>query len=141
MSFTGAQPSSPPSVNPGASVTANATTGDNGLNTLTDEVQVIEWDADGNGAYERREYTVPVNSGGNIVHPNLTAAEQAQSVNTATAGLKTVNARITDNGAIDGADNIRRQLELQRAAESQRHPDGDRTSTRPRMRTRRSPST
>ena len=105
LAFAGAQASSPPSVNPGTAVTANATVADAG-----GAVQVIEWDADGNSAFERREYTVPANSGGNIVHSALSSAELAQSVSTATPGLKTVNARITDNGALDAADNIRRQL-------------------------------
>ena len=43
-------------------------------------------------------------------HPALTATEKTQAVNTAAAGLKTVRAKITDNGALDAADNIRRQL-------------------------------
>ena len=105
IAMGGAQPSSPPSVNPGSPVTATATAADAG-----GAVQAIEWDADGNGSFERREYTVPANSGGNIVHPALTSGELDQSVNTATAGLKTINARVTDNGALDAADNIRRQL-------------------------------
>ncbi|HZN15666.1 MAG TPA: Ig-like domain-containing protein [Acidimicrobiales bacterium] len=110
MSFSGVSPSSPPSVNPGAAVNAQATVGDNGLNTLADEVQVIEWDADGDNAFERREYTIPSVVGGDIVHPTPSAAMVTQAVTTATPGLKQVNAKITDNGALDAADSIRRQL-------------------------------
>ena len=42
LAFSGTQPSSPPSVNPGATVNATATVADTG-----GAVQVIEWDADG----------------------------------------------------------------------------------------------
>jgi hypothetical protein len=105
LGFSGVQPSSPPSVNPGGTVNATATVADtNGT------VQVIEWDADNNGSFERFEYSIPTKSGNVITHAALPAAKLTQSVNTASPGLRTVNAKITDNGALDAADNIRRQL-------------------------------
>jgi VCBS repeat-containing protein len=105
ISLSGVQASSPPSVNPGAAVTATATAADAG-----GSVQAMEWDADGNGAYERLEYTVPTLSGGDIVHPALSLAARQQAISTSAPGLKTVNVKVTDNGALDAADNIRRQL-------------------------------
>ena len=105
LSFTGARPSSPPSVNVGDPVSAVATVADAG-----GAVQAIEWDADHNGSFERFEFTVPAVVGGDIVHPNLTSSELTQSLSTATPGLRTTQARITDNGALDASDNIRRSL-------------------------------
>lgn len=104
IDFPGANPSTPPSVNAGTPLNAVATGTDNG-----GAIQVIEWDADGNGTFERGAYTVPVNSGGNVVHPGLRAADLTQALSTGVPGLLRVNARITDNGAIDAADDIRRQ--------------------------------
>lgn len=71
---------------------------------------MIEWDADGDGSYERFEHTTPFVSGGDIIHVPLTAAERTQAVDTTTPGLYPVRARLTDNGALDAADNSRRQL-------------------------------
>lgn len=104
---TGTQPSSPPSVNPGdpASVVASPT--DAGVNAA---VQVAEWDSTSNGSFERRAYTVPVVTGGDINHPALTLADRTQLANTTVPGLSTVTARFTDNGSIDAADPNRRQL-------------------------------
>lgn len=105
LTFPGANPSVPPSINEGSgtvnAVTAVADTGGT--------VQVIEWDSTGDAIFERREYTVPVVSSGNLVHPLLSSSQLAQSVSTASPGLLTVRSRITDNGAFDAADNIRRQ--------------------------------
>ena len=71
FTFTGAQASVPPSVNPGARRASwSRPPTETGAGAA---VQVIEWDADGNSAFERLEYTVPTNTGGNIVHPALTA--------------------------------------------------------------------
>ncbi len=115
LSFSGSEPSTPPSVNPGTAVNAVAAVGDTG-----GTVQAIEWDNNGSGTYtatggDTRFYTIPAKSGGDIVTPALDPLTQLrQTVNTSTAGLKTVNARITDNGALDAADNIRRQLEFGR---------------------------
>src|SRR5205085_3972949 len=110
LAFSGSNASTPASVNPGAVVNAVATVADtNGT------VQAIEFDGDGDGSYtgagaDSRAYTVPTKTGGDIVTPALSAAQLQRSINTATPGLRTVNARITDNGALDAADNIRRQL-------------------------------
>ena len=108
FTFTGASLSSPPSVNPGGTIPAVANPVDAG-----GSVQEIEWDADDSGSYERREYTVPFkNAGGDVEHPALTAAERTQTISVATPGVKEVNIRITDNGALDAADNVRRQAEF-----------------------------
>ena len=110
MTFSGTSASTPPSVNPGGTVNAVAAVGDtNGT------VQAIEWDGNGDNIYsgtgvDARGYTVPTKTGGDIVTPALSAAQLQKSMNTSTAGLFNVNARITDNGALDAADNIRRQL-------------------------------
>ena len=109
MSFSGSLASSPPSVNPGAVVNAVATVGD-----ADGSIQAIEWDNNNDSIYsgvapDARAYTVPAKTGGDIVTPALTSADLAEPVNTSVAGLKTVNARITDNGALDAADSIRRQ--------------------------------
>lgn len=75
------------------------------------DVQMIEWDADRNATngplgdgFERREL------GNAESNPALTTAQRTQAINTTgvAPGTYTVRARITDNGAINGADNIRR---------------------------------
>ncbi len=106
-STTGTQPSTPPSVNPGDIASVIAAPTETGTNAT---VQVVEWDSANDGTFERREYTVPSNTGGDIGHPPLGAAELTQAVDTSTHGLKTVTARFTDNGSIDAADQNRRQL-------------------------------
>ncbi|MBA2282531.1 MAG: tandem-95 repeat protein [Acidimicrobiia bacterium] len=105
IAFPGANASSPPSVNAGAAISAVATAADAG-----GTVQVIEWDATSDGTFERLEHTVPTVSGGDIVHPALTSGERTQSIATATPGLRTVQVRVTDNGALDAADNSRVSL-------------------------------
>ncbi|PWK86897.1 Calx-beta domain-containing protein [Lentzea atacamensis] len=105
IGFAGAQPSSPPSVNEGTTVQAVATAADSG-----GTAQVVEWDALADGTFERLEHTVPVVSGGNLLHPNLSAAQLTQDLGTPVPGLHTVRARFTDNGALDAADASRRQL-------------------------------
>ena len=105
FAFTGSSPSVPPSINeaPGSTALVLSPTDANGA------VQVLEWDADDNGSFERFEYTLPTKTGGDIVHPALTAPERTETVSLATPGLRDVNVRLTDNGALDGADTIRRQ--------------------------------
>ena len=110
ITFPGANLSSPPSVNPGAVISAQAAVGDTG-----GVVQAIEWDGNGDGNYtgaspDSRHYTVPLKQSNVIVTPPLASSDLLQSVSTATPGLKPVSARITDNGAFDAADNVRRQL-------------------------------
>jgi hypothetical protein len=105
LAFTGAQPSIPPSVNPSTPTTAQATVGD-----ADGGVQVIEWDADGNGTFERLDSTTPTKAGNVISTPSVSGGQLQQSVVTTTPGLKTVNARITDSGAMDASDNARKQL-------------------------------
>jgi hypothetical protein len=106
FAFSGAQPSSPPSVNAvaGGTSTATLTAADAG-----GTVQGVEWDATGDGVYEGFEYSVPTVSGGDVSPQNLTAAERQRAVSTSTPGVRTINARITDDGGFDMADNIRRQ--------------------------------
>ncbi len=104
LAFSGTQPSSPVSVNQGDLVSAIASAADTG-----GAIQVIEWDADGNGTFERIEYSTPTVLSGNVVHPALTSTQLGQPVSSTTPGLRTVTARVTDNGAIDAADNTRRQ--------------------------------
>ncbi len=110
IDFSGASLSTPPSVNPNAVTNAVATTADTG-----GAVQAIEWDGNGDSIFsgsgpDTSAYTVPTKTGGDIVHPALSTAQLQKAMTTSTAGLFTVNARITDNGALDGADSIRRQL-------------------------------
>lgn len=64
--------------------------------------QIIEWDADGNGSFERREIASVEGTG-------LTLPQRQQFINTAgETGTITIRARATDNGALNAADNIRR---------------------------------
>ena len=73
--------------------------------------QMLEWDADRNNTngplndgYERREL------GDNEAATPLTPTHRTQTVNTSglAPGTYTLRARVTDNGAINGADTIRR---------------------------------
>jgi hypothetical protein len=81
----------------GQTITATATLADS---DPTGAPQMVEWDADGNNAFERRE----------LGTPGITTAMRQQTIDTSgmTPGLKTVRVRATDNGAISGADSIRR---------------------------------
>jgi hypothetical protein len=69
-------------------------------------VQMIEWDITNDGTYESRELSDPVGTA-------FTTAQLQRSIVTGlTPGTYTVKARITDNGAMNGADNVRNQTVL-----------------------------
>lgn len=94
----GTVPSSPPSVNAGDGATVRATVGD----ASPGRAQVLEWDSDGAGGYDRWEFEAALTS------LSLDGGQLDQAVPTATPGLKTVGARVTDNGAIDASDDAAR---------------------------------
>ncbi|MFN8105043.1 MAG: PKD domain-containing protein [Acidimicrobiia bacterium] len=82
-------------------------------------VQMIEWDADANATngplgdgFERRELADPESAG-------LNAAQLTQVVDTHgwAPGAHTIRARITDNGALNGTDPIRRTLVLSKSVD------------------------
>jgi len=110
VSFSGAGvvgTGSTQSINAGDAATAVASVNSGGgLNGAT---QVIEWDGDGNGGFERTEYTIPALSGSTVLQAGVSGSDLQQAVDTSTHGLRTVNARLFDNGAIDAADTLRRQ--------------------------------
>ena len=83
-----------PRPNVDQTITATASFGDDGA------AQFVEWDRDGDGTYERREYGTP----------GITTAMRQQTIATAgiAPGLHTVRVRVTDNGALSAADSIRR---------------------------------
>ena len=91
-----------PQINQSFTATANVEDSDDASNG--GKVQWLEWDADGNNLYERREL------GDNELATPLTTAQRQQSINTTgkAPGTYTVRAQIFDNGAINGADSIRR---------------------------------
>ena len=109
MSFSGAGvvAGSPPSVNQGDAATAVASITSTGGGT-NNAVQVIEWDATNDGTFERTEFTTPQLSGSTVVQSPVSGAQLQQAISTSTFGLKTVGARLFDNGAIDAADDQRR---------------------------------
>ncbi len=79
-------------------------------------VQAIEWDLDNNaatgvGGYEDSTLGTGTLTGAGQTSNTLTAAEKVNTINTTgkAPGTYTVRARVTDNGAINAADSIRRQ--------------------------------
>jgi hypothetical protein len=73
--------------------------------TLTDSdgaPQMVEWDANGDTTYERRELGTPA----------ITTAMRQQTINTTgmSPGLHTVRVRARDNGALNGADDVARTV-------------------------------
>ena len=89
-------------VQQGAPVTINASAVD--TESFQGRVQMIEWDLDGNSTFEDRQVAASEPTG-------LAAAQLTRTLSTAgQSGTRTVNARITDNGAINGADTIRRTV-------------------------------
>lgn len=81
-----------------ATVTASFTDPDVG-----GRAQMIRWDADNNGTFERRELADDEAAG-------LTTAERQQSISPTHGSCadRVVRAEVTDNGAMNGADAIRR---------------------------------
>jgi hypothetical protein len=107
IDFSGANvvQGSPDSVNAGDAASAVPTTSDpNG-----GVVQVIGWDLDGNGSYELTDFSTPFLSGGNLAWNPVTASH---AVSTATAGVKTVNAEMYDNGVADASGNDRNRATM-----------------------------
>ncbi|WP_205699225.1 Ig-like domain-containing protein [Conexibacter sp. SYSU D00693] len=98
--------SGPSAVNVGQPATVSATASDVGTNG---DPQVIEWDADNNGAFERTVFTTPQNNGSVLYQDPISGAALQQAVDTSTPGIKTVRARVFDNGAVDAADDLRRE--------------------------------
>ncbi len=89
----------------GASSTVTATFDDNDDNSEGGRVQTVEWDLDqntGNGVSGYEDIDLGEIAG--------LSSPRTRTVDTSgmTPGLKTVRVRITDNGAMSGADNIRR---------------------------------
>lgn len=89
----------------GANSTISATFNDSEDNAEGGRVQTVEWDLDqntGNGVSGFEE--IDLGEVGGLTSP------RNRTVSTAgmTPGLKTVRVRVTDNGAMSGADNIRR---------------------------------
>ena len=84
--------------------TATATVNDNDDNAQGGRAQYVEWDTDFNGSYDSTT----------LGDPTTGLASSTRTINTTglTPGLYTIKARVTDNGAINGADNIRRQKEV-----------------------------
>ncbi len=90
----------------GGNTTISATFADGSDNAQGGRVQNIEWDLDGNTANGVNGFEIAELGAWNT---GLTSP-RTRTIGTAgmTPGLKTVRARVTDNGALLGADNIRR---------------------------------
>ena len=73
--------------------------------------QYIEWDLDNNGTYDDANLGTGVLTGAGDDSDTLTASEKQTTINTTgkAPGTYTVKARVTDNGAMNASDAIRRQ--------------------------------
>lgn len=102
ISLTTPLPGVPARPQIGQSFTVTANVDDNADSGNGGAAQDLEWDLDGNNAYES------ANLGD--WKTGLTTAQRQRTINTAgmAPGLYTVRARVGDNGAIGGADDIRR---------------------------------
>jgi hypothetical protein len=88
-------------------VTITATPADSDVNG---RVQMIRWDADNNGIYERRELAADETTG-------LTAAQRSDTQTLTGCANRTWQVEVTDNGALNAADTIRRTLTTSRTVE------------------------
>ena len=103
-------------------------------------VQVIEWDADGDSAFERREYTVPTNIGRRHRPPARSAP--AKLTQTSTPRRPAQDRQRPDHRQRRARRGRQHPApaHVQRPAPGQRHPDREQRPRRPRPRTPRPPS-
>jgi len=101
----------------GSVFTLNASVADS--DTPDGRVQMVEWDADGNTSngvlgdgFERREYAADEASG-----LNANQLTQVVDTNGHPVGPFTVRLRLTDNGAMNGADPVRRSVVVTRTVD------------------------
>jgi Ca2+-binding RTX toxin-like protein len=95
----------------GAPTTVTATLDDADDADNGGAVQVLEWDLDGNGAYEASVLGSSALSGAGNLSDQLATSQRQRTIQTAgmAPGTYTVRARATDNGAMNASDPSRRQ--------------------------------
>ena len=98
-----------PQVNGSTTVTATTDDADDSANGGAP--QYIEWDLDNNGTYDDANLGTGVLTGAGDDSDALTSTEKQTTINTTgkAPGTYTVKARVTDNGAMNASDAIRRQ--------------------------------
>src|SRR4051794_40865358 len=98
-----------PTVRINQQVTATASVDDSNDASDGGIPQILDWDADGNSVFERRELGEPATPTG---APDLDTAQKQQTIDTTGMvphSTHTVRIRTTDNGAMNAADDARKQ--------------------------------